>query len=287
MLKKIAMTLGVIGLLLLGIVSIIRALPWSDFFSRHGTETVLFFTEKVDQAGAAVIRFHFDSARIDVYPLPSELPVEVMGGYGMYRFQAMYPLLAMEGKDLEYVRSTFSLSVGVLLDEIWRANQSLLDISDGSRLRSFLSQHFWQNSYIPLSQKLAWLSLAMDKRTEVRVYPPLATLPAPEFQALQFFEQEPLCTIALVNTTTTTGLAGRIDQLLAGQNFRVVRTVSDTTPVEKTVAITAEQMPADCPDILRKIQRLVPEGMDHRLDTQETVQYRADIVIKLGSDVAQ
>lgn len=286
-LTKIALALGTAGLLLLGIVGIIRALPWADFFSRHGTDTVLFFTEKVDQSGAAVVRFHFDSSRIDIYPLPSELPVEVMGGYGTYRFQAAYPLLAMEGKDLEYVRSTLSLSVGILLDEVWRANESVLNVADGPRLRGFLLQHFWQNSHIPLPQKLAWLSLALDKRTEVFVFPPLSALPAPEFQTLRFFEPEPLCAIALVNTTSTSGLAGRIDQLLTGQNFRVVRTVSDTSLVEKTVAVTAEAVPKDCPAVLQKLQRLVPGGLDYQHNTEETVQYRADIVVKLGSDLAQ
>jgi hypothetical protein len=284
---KIAIALGGTGLLLFGIVSIIRALPWSDFVNRQGTETVLFFTEKVDQSGAAVVRFHFDSSRIDIYPLPSQLPVEVMGGYGTYRFQAAYPLLAMEGKDFEYVRSTLSLSVGILLDEIWRANVSVLNVADGPHLRGYLLQHFWQNSSISLSQKVAWLSLVMDKRTEVTVFPPLTALPAPEFQSLRFFEQEPLCTIALVNTTSTAGLAGRIDQLLAGQNFRVVRTVSDTTLVEKTTAVTADELPEDCPAVLQKLQRLVPGGMDHQRNREETVQYRADIVVKLGSDVAQ
>lgn len=267
------------------VVMSVRSLPWADFFADQEPRTVLFVTERVEQAGIALVRFSPVSPSIEVYPIPSDLPVEVMGGYGTYRVQAVYPLLSLEGKDAAYIRSTFSLSLGVLLDEVWAADRTDVSLESPTELRSFLLQQFWQETTIPLSQKLSWLALAWDRRAEVRVFPPLTALPAPELRSLGSTEQTPLCTVALVNTTPAAGLAGRIDQLLTSHNFRVVRTLSDTTAVATTTVVLTPNPSDDCGLVLAKLERLVPGEMVIEHDAEALLHYRADLVVKLGTDV--
>lgn len=265
---------------------LIRSLHWTDFLTHDAQNTVLFLTEKVDQSGAYVAQFEFDDRRVDLYPIPSDTSVEVTGGYGTYRFQAVYPLLVLEGKDLPYIRSTMSLSMGVLLDEVWRADTVTLKLNTTGQFALTMLKSFWHNHQISVTQKLAWLALVADQRTELVVHQPLTILPAPEFVSL-FSQSEPLCTVALVNTTPFNGLAGRIADLLEHQNFRVVRTVSDHTSVKKTTVISATQLSADCQQVLNKLTELVPGGVEQQRDEQETVRNRADLVVKLGKDLVQ
>jgi len=269
------------------LLAVTQSLRWADFFSGEGQQTVLFFAEKVDQTGAFLVRFYFDDLQIEIYPIDTETPTEVMGGYGTYRFQAVYPLLELEGKELSYIRSTMSLSMGILLDELWKADVAQLDLGGQPQLKNFLLTHFWHNWQIPLGRKFSWLGLLMDQRTTVVVHQSVASLPASAFLTGNFIQTEPLCTVALVNTTTMNGLAGRIAQLLESHNFRVVRTVSDDTVAERTTAVTADEVSADCELVLDKVTSLVPGPVEREANELETVRNRADLVVKLGTDLVQ
>jgi hypothetical protein len=281
--------LGAAGLVLLAVFSVmmIRSLRWADFFSQSGQQTVLFTTKQVDQVGSYLVTFYFNELRTEIFPIKPEVSTEVIGGYGTYRFQAVYPLLVLEGKDLSYIRSTMSLSMGVLLDELWTANQADLDLASAGQLQRFLMTHFWQNWQIPLVQKASWLALLLDQRTEVTVRQPVTALPANEFLDREFTQSEPLCTVALVNTTSMNGLAGRIADLLEGHNFRVVRTISDNDTVERSKVLTDEELSADCQLVLDRVERLVPGEIEREKNHQEIVRNRADLVVKLGTDLSQ
>lgn len=269
------------------LLMMVKSLNWTDFFESESQETVLFFTEKVDQSGAYVVRFLFDELRVDVYPVSADLSLEVMGGYGTYRFQAVYPLLILEGKDPSYIRSAFSLSSGILIDELWRADTAVLDLTGQTRFQRFLLRNILSNRQLSFSQKFSWLALLSDQRTEYVLHEPLTVLPSPEFQNLGFSLSQSACTVALINTTPLNGLAGRIADLLESHNFRVVRTTSDLTPVEKTTVLFGEDLSDSCRIILDKVEKLVPGGILKQADAAETVRNRADLVVRLGTDLAQ
>jgi hypothetical protein len=93
--------------------------------------------------------------------------------------------------------------------------------------------------------------------------------------------------VAIINTTSFDGLAGRIAELLENQNYRVVRAISDTTQTEKTLVLVSDEAASDCGVIIGKLEKLVPGGVEERKDSAETLRYRADVVVKLGADLAQ
>ena len=282
------MLLGGLAVLLIGfLIVVFQSLRWSDLFSTAGQQTVLFFAEGVEQQGAYLVNFYFDALQVEIYPIDAEAQTEVMGGYGTYRFQAVYPLLELEGKDRSYIRSTMGLSMGMLVDELWPVDDNNLKLNSSGQLRGFILPRLLQHWQIPMTSKLAWLSLLMDQRVEVINQQIITSLPAEAFLNQQFTQAEPLCTIALVNTTSTNGLAGRIAQLLESQNFRVVRTTSDDTSVEQTTAITTEEVSPDCELVLNKVTHLVPGKVKQQADEPETVRNRADLVVKLGTDLVQ
>ena len=282
--------LWLVGLLLAGgllAMMIAQSWRWADFVGERGQQAVLFTTEEVDQTGAYLVRFYFPDLAIEVFPIESETQTEVMGGYGTYRFQAVYPLLELENKDHSYIRSTMSLSTGMLLDELWVVNTDRLQINSQARLKQFLVTNLWRNWQVSLADKLAWLALAADHRTEFTLRQNVTELPDQRFLVKDFAQAEPLCTIALVNTTDMNGLAGRIAQLLESHNFRVVRTVSNDTTAEQTTAITQAEVSEDCQLVLDKVTSLVPGPVKQQVDEDEALRQRADLVVQLGTDLVQ
>ncbi|HEX9817313.1 MAG TPA: LytR C-terminal domain-containing protein [Patescibacteria group bacterium] len=283
--KVNGLVLLITGLLTAGLI--IRFFPWVDFFTNQPPMTILFVTQQVDQTGAYLSQFNFADLTIDVYPIPSDLLIEVLGGYGNYRFQAVYPLLVLEGKDEAFIRSTLSLSTGVLLDELWPVNVKQLRLESPNQFTSFLVQNFWHNQHISWFTKLAVLALALAQQTELIVQPSLSALPISTWRQANLADDGLSCTVALVNTTSLNGLAGRIDNLLKSQNFRVVRTTSDDTLVARTVVISGTDFSDTCQQVLTKITHLVPGGVERQSDDQQTQLYRADLVVKLGEDLVQ
>ncbi|MFH2118760.1 MAG: LytR C-terminal domain-containing protein [Candidatus Paceibacterota bacterium] len=279
------MGLSLVILVVFLVILIFSSLPWADIFTGQTSETVLFVTEQVEQTGAFLIKFDFTVSQVDVYPIPSELPMEVLGGYGNYRFQAVYPLLKLEGQNISFIRSTLSLSTGILLDELWPINTDHLQLDKSARLKTFFLQNFWQNLHIPLKHKLSWLGLVLDRRSEIIIHEPLTKLPISTLPNSKVSSSELLCTVALVNTTSLNGLAGRIENLLENHNFRVVRTTSDDTLIETTTVISEEDLSDDCQQVFDKILKLVPGKVVQQQNSQETSHYRADLVVKLGTDL--
>jgi hypothetical protein len=277
----------IIGLLSVLVWALVRSLRWSDLVGTTGQETTLFLTENVDQTGAYVVRFLFDDLSVEVYPIPADVLVEVAGGYSQYRFQAVYPLLLLEGKDQGYIRSAMSLTTGVLLDELWRVNLSELKLETQSQLQQLLFTGLLDNRQVVFSRKLAWLALLLDHRTEYVLQEPLTELPSGRFKELRFDFAQSSCTAAIINTTSFDGLAGRIADLLENQNYRVVRAISDTTQTEKTLVLVSDEAASDCAVVIGKLEKLVPGGVEQQTDSAETLRYRADVVVKLGEDLAQ
>jgi len=276
--------LSLLIVLVFFIALVFRSLPWADIFTGRTSETVLFVTEQVEQSGAFLIKFDFTNLQVDVYPVPSDLAMEVLGGYGNYRFQAVYPLLKLEGQDISFIRSTMSLSTGVLLDELWPVNTNHLQLDQLAYLKTFFLKNFLAGSHIALKHKLSWLGLVLDQRSEITIHQPLVILPVSNLSQANT-SKELLCTVALVNTTSLNGLAGRIEHLLESHDFRVIRTTSDDTLIEKTTVISAEDLSDDCQQVFNKILKLVPSEVVLQQNAQETSYYRADLVIKLGTDL--
>jgi len=283
--KWVIMPVILVAVVLLGWL-MLRTLQWSDFVQTESQTTALFLSEKVEQSGAYVVQFLFDELEVDVYPIPSDLPIAVAGGYGSYRFQAVYPILVLEGKELPYIRSAVSLSIGVLLDELWHADVTTLDLTSKTRFQAFLLRHLLSNRQVSFPQKVAWLALVFDQRTDYVIHEPLTSLPSPVFEQLNYGSEQSTCTVALINTTPLAGLAGRIASLLESHHFRVVRTTSDDTSVARTTVLFADPFLPDCRLVIEKLEKLVPGGVEKQVNTEETIRHRADLVVRLGNDLA-
>lgn len=279
--------ISLLGLIFLILWLVLRFIPWSNFTSKHEQSTVLIVTAKVDQTGAYLVRFDAASLRITVHPVNADQTLNVWGGYGEYRLQAIYPLLALEGKSPAEIRSIFSLSTGVLLDELWPIDASRLELNNRAQWQAFLLAQLLKKSPLPLTEKLNWLALAADQRTSFEVRPTVSDWNSLALALPDYSQPQLACTVALINTTQLTGLANKMATLLESHNFRVVRTVSDTAPVDQTIMIMADQPPEDCDSVIGALGRILPGGFQEQQDETVTLRQRADLVVRLGSDLGQ
>lgn len=283
--KLILLTAGLIGFLLV-IFFIVQSIHFGDFFRSQEKQTVLLVYGDVGKSNSYLLEANFSELTLDVYPLDSEVEIE-LGEYGDYRFQSVYPLLAsVEKKPLNFVRSTYSFSLGRVIDEVWSIDQPLQEFEQRADLKSvFFSKNIWQ---LPGSmiKKLSWLALVSDPRTEFNFYDlksdfPLSTRLDTTDSSLF------LCSIALVNTTSVNGLAGQLEKVLTADGFSVIRTANDDQVLEKTELVMSgdETSQKNCQQVQAKITKLLPGEASLKVDDGVTSRYRADLVVKLGEDM--
>lgn len=261
---------------------VLRSLQLGDFVREVPQQSVLILFKQVDPSSAYLVQADFSSLQLDVSPIDTDQELEV-GNYGRYRFQAMYPLLTLEKKPEYGIRSSFSFAVGRVLDAVWPVKNPLPSWQSSRDLqRLFLSSEI---SSLPLSwrEKWHWWVLVHDARTQVNIHKTLTTLPMPP--GMKSLSTTFSCSLALVNTTSTAGLAGRLDTLLTAHGFSVVRTTSDQQQAERTEIIVNKTSQENCQGVLQKIEKLLPESFEFLQDESQTNEYRADIVVKLGKDL--
>ncbi|MBP9820001.1 LytR C-terminal domain-containing protein [Candidatus Woesebacteria bacterium] len=93
------------------------------------------------------------------------------------------------------------------------------------------------------------------------------------------------CPVAVVNTTTTSGLAQEASQFLERSGIVVVRTASDQkSMVESRVTIT-QQADVVCEQLARRLKPFFAPDSSGVVERSEKVEeYRAAMMIELGSD---
>ncbi len=276
--------LAITGLLGLGFL-LFKSIHFADFFRDFNQQTMLLVHKDVGKSAGFLLTADFSTLTLEVVPLDTEVEVD-LGDYGHYRLQAVYPLLAaVEKKPLNFVRSTYSFSLGRIIDEAWGVEQQLTSINT----KPALSQVFFNNIWSfpgSLNEKLAWLALVSDSHTEV-VFTEIETNFPLAKKVKNTDSSMLLCTIAVINTTAVNGLAGKIDQVLDADGFSVIRTGNDSQTLAKTELIVSsdKNTQTNCQQAQNKIESLLPGKAVITMDDNVTKQFRADLVLKIGEDL--
>jgi hypothetical protein len=99
-------------------------------------------------------------------------------------------------------------------------------------------------------------------------------------------QEQPIfnCAVALINTTTETGLANSLATILENSAFSIIKKGSNTDNLAQTKIIYNQNEPA-CEEVLKKLQRILPESLVVA-DQQAALQQRAALVIYIGRDLA-
>ncbi len=258
---------------------------------RTGTQTVLLVPSTVDDAAPAqsqapheiwVVALAQNIVDSKILSLPADTPVELPGGYGSYRLGAVYPLLQLEGKDTQFVRASYSQSLGILTDLVIPLNQ--YERGDSAVKRKVLESvwqwlvHRDQSALIFLK---TWLFLKQQPQPK-----PLTSVTELQKGFSQFEstrQQVQECPVGILNGSETAGAAGKLSKLLEAGKIVTIRV--GTFPEDASQTKIYHDGRAECAGVLARTNSALLQGAQIEIDKQMTTQYRSAIVVVLGKDL--
>lgn len=283
-------------LVLVGVISlwvVAQLLQWSRLFSFSEVQTVLFVPKTIEQHGVILVRFHAEPPKVEILSLDPNAQLEILGGYGQYRLQAAYPLLDLKEENNDrFIRAVLGLSLGTVLDEIVVIPQGDINPQSDREAKQFIGRLIRNSQVkIPGKQRLQWGGLVWDGRTTwffSQYEAKLEDLNTQFDPVLSLEKGEGSCSVTIINTTGISGLAARVDALLREDAISVVRTINSEEKLDETVLLFPKnnQQPS-CERVRNKLEKIVPHQLkEERVAEEVLLEERADVVIKLGRDLA-
>lgn len=107
-----------------------------------------------------------------------------------------------------------------------------------------------------------------------------------KFNPKNFVLVEPIfnCPVAIINTTTETGLATSLANMLEKSAFSIIKRDSNTDSLERTKIVYNTNEPS-CTYLIDKLNKVFPPSV-LIADETETLNHRAALVIYIGQDLA-
>lgn len=285
LIKKISTFFSILTIFSIFIVaSIWVAGPY--LFNLNNDRNILFSSSKIDGLESKIYFTYFlpSTQKIKVFPVQSEI-VDVLGGYGDYQLKAVYPLLKMEKKNQSFQSAAMSWGAGLVVDEVFELNPQvrieskkdlskllrrkiISDLAQPGRLIESLQLFFYTQS-VPIEL----VNIEMDS---VRLDELISSKDS------MIYED---CPAAVVNTTSKPGLASKVSTILEKSGAVVVRITDQSSPYQlSTFVYEADNL--ICQALVDRTQALFPKQTVEIDSYQLRQEYRADLVIFIGEDLA-
>lgn len=253
----------------------------------QNSQNIVIVNKTIEAEKGSIMLASLDpqESRAQFVTFDSQLKTEVVGGYGRYELRSIYPLLMLDEKPAAEIRATLTFSLDRAVDTIWSL-ESVPQVTTKDQAKQLLLALAWgsQPSSLGLIDRvwLGWFAWRLEvSRVLLDTVKTEKELASADFLSLAF---KPECTIAVINTTSISGVAGRVTKIFENSGGRVVR-VADTPATLETsrVAISTD---SNCLEVAEKVQQVVPTAIAIERSEQITAENRAEVVILLGKDVA-
>lgn len=279
----------------LGVISAVLAIVFVgyQFFLPHylfelsQPQNLLVVPTNLESEDDILLFAHVDAEerRRSFHVIDGSAEVEVVGGYGRYQLQNVYPLLKMEQKDQQFITAAFNHALTMALDRVLVVDRLTADLLDNGELKQVLL------SYALSERSLDYLRLHYLLKDQPRNS--LAVLGAADFSKLVpnyqtiTDQQARNCPVAVINTTRTNGLAGSISKIIEDNGGLVVRITSENTVRPISGLLLGERAESQCQEVIQLVRGLFPFGLEEAAaSSQETSQYRSQLILFAGEDVA-
>jgi hypothetical protein len=252
-----------------------------------------------------------------VMALPNTLEIETLRGYGNYKSSSLYGLSSLEKLPTSFVTQTLAMQFGInLTDVIWvpgkdmtlssqrlagaffsgilLRNHSTFSLIDRFRLwRFFSSLRPDQFSSIDIASSSVFLPPAQPTTPGQAVADPtLLQLDPVKLDPLvfQLFSDDALrkenAAVAIVNTTGELRLGTRVARALSNMGVNVISVTSTNDGLATTQLLTADVVGTQT-RAAKLIQRLLLlPNANLKTDAARTLEFRSDLVLMLGKDIA-
>lgn len=219
-----------------------------------------------------------------LYILNGEETVTLPGEYGQYRLSAVYPLLLIDAKDERYFRGTLNRVFGVFLDDEVLVKGPL----SGTKLelQREVKDAFWDalinETELKLNLLRVWYILHYNN-TVVETLSAQALVDEIRLQTGGTFAARDECRVAILNSTTTPGLAGGLADIVERNGGIVIRLGQFSDTLEKS-KILYDPAIASCQEAIDQIATLSPVPFEIVEDATVQGTFRAPVVAIIGKN---
>lgn len=271
---------------------VLIALFWGlgpHFLTFKTDYNLLFTNDTLDDQTNPLILLHFlpSEQRVVVVNLDPNVEVELIGGYGFYKLWAIAPLMKLEKKDSHFVTASYSFALDRLVDSVIMISGNDHQVTDQRDVKLLIWQAFFQ--------RLHSRSELVDLMKSYFFLQSLSTESVDVIQASDLNKLNNIaiggslkCSLAVINSTKSQGLATRVSQIIENSGGTVVRLTDSDQPMLKSSIYYSEKN-LDCLAMTKRLQVLFPSSMEVEISAgeRELSEYRADLVIFLGQDLSQ
>ncbi len=259
-------------------------------FQLHKPRNIIIVSQDLAQSEAVVfVHISPQTEKTILAVLNGSDRVEVLGGYGQYSIQSLYALVQLDGKGDHFVRAAFSHALGVMIDEVVLVSGLSHERARTASLAELLQPVVFQgDSGLRWRDRLElYFAARTYRRNEIRPSEARQIAPLLGAHPLISETQARSCQIAVVNTTSTPGLASGVGQLLEKSGAIVVRVASDTTAAYEKTGFVIKETSLGCAELALKAAQVFPYVPTIEYSADLPQRYRADMVIMAGSDLAE
>lgn len=252
----------------------------SQIDARLSTQNILFVPNNKDGQEDQIIlaSINENSQKVFVYQFPTQLKSNVLGGYGEYPLGSVLPLLQMEKKDDHFILATFSNIFQHSVTSFYQRQSNEAELDKAKFIGMLLKQR--------KTWALAWQVYKLDSSSLLikRVGNWEEWGQALSSQLVGKVNDH--CSVAIVNTTRTNGLASQLSNILEKSGVEVVRTTDSIWDKSTTAIYQTPDENGECDSVVKIIQSVSPVVLQTSFDETKPTQYRAKIVFFIGDELA-
>lgn len=179
-------------------------------------------------------------------------------------------------------RAQVSVQVGVLVDEVWSVTQLPTELTKQTLLHSWQEQRstrfdrdWWQTNWLLSNQDV-----------EVKNDQSLADL-AKISEVARITPAARRCSVAIVNTTQSPGLASAISDYLEKIGLVVIRVTDNKANSDRSHLVIAEESKEVCQEAVAVLDYISPEPLELVINQEAATTYRAALVFLVGQNMIQ
>jgi len=223
-------------------------------------------------------QFYKNTNSINVIGINKDIKSELIGGYGEYQLKAVEGILEIDKKGSGYIKSAFGYFLKHGVDEVInysptnnfpRNKNDLLKlfltnretILDGLIVKDIKDEDI---TFIEINSKEEWQNFLKKQIT---------------------WKIDDQCTVAVVNSTDTSGLASELSLVFENSGVEVVRSTNNLWGESETTLFSDDE--EDCLEVKSRIRSISPIELNEVADKSKTSQYRANIVLFIGDELAE
>ena len=243
---------------------------------------------------------------VSVLPVPDDVMIEAIDGYGRYRASALEGLRVLEKKSSELLTQSLAFQFGIhTTDVIWIPNspssrenrawiqdvgkrtaflqaQSTLGVVDRLKLYLYISKipkEKWSIVNLNSSDMVKKNEAGIGSELDISVFDPMAS---DVFADLAL--RQGLQTVAIVNASQEQKVATKVGRALSTMGMDVISVTSISESKEKTQLLVADTsaFKSRSTQVMKSLFELTNGQVIQ--DAQTTLQYRADLVLIVGKD---